>query len=75
MIVKAAHRRPEGPFWRLKSDCLTASAVSPFGTSYHLPPTSGGTINPQTSNLFLSVISSAAKRSREIPQHHAACRK
>ena len=65
MIVKAAHRRPEGPFLRLKSDRLTACTVSPFGTAYHLsPPTSGGTIKaPQISNLFPSVISSGVEKS------------
>ena len=72
MIVKAAHRRPEGPVWR-----LTACAVSPFGTAYHLSPASGGTTNPQTSNhkSLLLCHFEGRKRSPKISPHYAARRK
>ena len=59
MIVKAAHRRPEGPVWRLKSDgspltsdCLNISNYLKSQTSNLFPQTS----SPLTISAFSNLL-------------------
>ena len=71
MIVKAAHRRPEGLVSRLKSDgspltsdCLNISnyvkpqisKTSPFGTAYHLSPRESVSHDSQVASAPLRIV-------------------